>query len=125
MTQTFSAEERIKSRKVLEAVYEKGEQMVVHPYRLRFMRYEFESGAPVQFAVSVPKRNVKSAVKRNKVKRRIREAYRLNKGDLLSQIKDPSQGLALFLIYIGKEDQTYSFLEEKMKMLLKKLQEQL
>ena len=36
MTQTFSAAERIKSRKVLETVYEKGEQLVVHPFRIRY-----------------------------------------------------------------------------------------
>jgi ribonuclease P protein component len=125
MTQTFSAEERIKSRKVLEAVYENGEQIIVPPFRLRYLRYDFEDGAAVQFAVSVPKRKVKSAVKRNKVKRRIKEAYRLNKADLLSQIKDPSQGLALFLIYIGKEDPAYTVIEERMKKLLNKLQENL
>ena len=64
-------------------------------------------------------------MKRNKIKRQIREAYRLNKADLLSQINDPSNGLALFLIYIGKEDQSYSYIEERMQKLLKKLQEQL
>ena len=62
MTQTFSAAEKIKSRKVLETVYEQGEQLIVHPYRLRFMKYNFDEGAAVKFAVSVPKRNVKKAV---------------------------------------------------------------
>ncbi|MCB9223839.1 MAG: ribonuclease P protein component [Crocinitomicaceae bacterium] len=125
MVQTFPAAERIKSRTVLETVYEKGEQIIVHPFRIRFMRYNFEEGAAVKFAVSVPKRNVKKAVRRNRLKRQIKEAYRLNKKGLLSQINDPSQGLALFLIYIGKDDQTYQALEDKMKLLLDKLQQKL
>ena len=122
---TFPAEERIKSRKVLEDVYQNGELINYFPYRLKFMRYKFEKGAPVQIVVAVPKRNVKKAVKRNRIRRQIKEAYRLNKAELLSNFTQQNEGLALFLIYTGKEDQDYHFLEDKLKGLIKKLQEKL
>jgi ribonuclease P protein component len=125
MTQMFPSSERIKSRKVLEILYAEGEQIVVHPFRLRYKKFEFEKGAGVQAAFSVPKRNVKKAVNRNKIKRQIKEAYRLNKKDLLSKFNDPSEGLALFLIYIGKEDQSYQHIERKLKELLKQLQDKI
>ena len=120
---TFPAAERIKSKKVLEDVYQNGEQLKNFPYRLKYMRYKFETGANVQIVVTVPKRNVKSAVKRNRLKRQIKEAYRLNKASLLSHFENENEGLALFLIYTGKEDQEYQFIESKLIELIKKLQE--
>lgn len=122
---TFSAAERIKSKKVLEDVYQNGERISFFPFNLKYKRYQFDKGAKVQIVVAVPKRNVKKAVQRNRLKRQIKEAYRLNKGDLLSQFAQENEGLALFLIYTGKADQDYHFLETKLIGLLKKLQTQL
>jgi ribonuclease P protein component len=122
---TFSSEERIKSRKLLEKLYQEGEQIKNFPYRLKYLKVAFDSGAQVQIVVSIPKRNVKKAVKRNRLRRQIKEVYRLNKADLLSQFKDKEKGLALFLIYTGKENQQYEYLESKLKELLEKLQKTL
>jgi ribonuclease P protein component len=122
---TFSADERIKSKKLLEKLYQEGEQLTNYPYRLKFLKLKFEHGANVQIVISVPKRNVKKAVGRNRIKRQMKEAYRLNKADLLSQFKGKEKGLALFLIYTGKENQPYSLIESKLVGLLDKLQKAL
>jgi ribonuclease P protein component len=65
------------------------------------------------FGVSVPKRNVPTAVKRNRIKRQIREAYRLNK----SQAGTDDFG-ALFFIYQGRESLPYARIEKVVKELL-------
>ena len=125
MMATFPAAERIKSKIVLEELYQKGESLNHFPFRLKFMRHNFEDGTKVKIAISVPKRNVRKAVKRNRLKRQIKEAYRLNKSSLLSQFEAEAKGLALFLIYTGKQDQDYHFIEAKLIELLKKLQSKL
>lgn len=122
---TFPAAERIKSKKVLEELYQKGETINHFPFRLKFMRHNFEDEVKVKITVSVPKRNVRKAVQRNRLKRQIKEAYRLNKSTLLSQFENEPKGLALFLIYTGKQDQEYALLESKLIELLKKLQSKL
>lgn len=122
---SFSAHERIKSRKLLELLYEKGDQINLFPYRLKFLRVDFEKGSQVQIVISVPKRNVKKAVRRNRLRRQIKEAYRLNKEDLLSQFTREEKGLALFLVYGGKDEHTYAELEQKLIELLKKLQKRI
>lgn len=120
---TFPAEERIKSRKLLEELYEKGDQLKLYPFLLKYLRRDTEDSAKVQIVISIPKKNVKKAVRRNRIRRQLKEAYRLNKADLLSQFKPTDKGLALFLIYTGKDDQSYQQLEDRLKKLLSKIQE--
>ena len=118
---TFSKHERIKSRIVLDEVYKNGELIKHFPYRLKYLSYKFEDEAKVKIVVSIPKRNVKKAVDRNRLRRQIKEAYRLNKSDLVTHFKEKEGGLALFLIYSGKENQPYDFLEKNLKVVLQQL----
>ncbi|UKN00358.1 ribonuclease P protein component [Paracrocinitomix mangrovi] len=122
---TFPLSERLKSRKIIEDVYDNGKQINHFPFRLKYLLADFEDGANVKIAIAVPKRKVKKAVKRNRIKRQIREAYRLNKSDLLSKFEGKEKGLALFLVYTGEQDQNYQWLEKKLVDLLKKLQSNL
>lgn len=118
---SFPASERLKSRTALLEVYKRGKSVVVFPYRLNYLPYQFEGNHLVKIAVAVPKKKVKSAVKRNRLKRQIKEAYRLNKAPLLNASRQKDQGLALFLLYVGSEQQSFSYLEGKLKMALKKV----
>lgn len=83
---------------------------------------------PIQFSVSVPKRKFPKAVHRTKIKRLVREAYRLNKSKLYRRIQDQEHQMAIMIIYVGKEIMTYAEIELAMKQLLgrfsKKLRKQ-
>ena len=70
----------------------------------------------------MPKRKVRLATGRNRLKRQIREAYRLNKSELIEHVVAADKKLALFLIYIGKANENYTFIEEKLNVLLEKIQ---
>lgn len=75
---------------------------------------------PVQAAFSVSRRNFKRAVKRNLLKRLMREAYRLNKDRLYQALGDKEQ-LAVMFIYAGREVKDYELIEKSLKQALSKL----
>lgn len=90
-TFTLGKEERICSRKLVEDIFAGGRSrsMAAFPLRMVFMETERGEGDPqAQILVSVPKRMLKRAVERNRVKRQVREAYRHNKGILLDKMAE-------------------------------------
>jgi len=114
----FPKSERIKSKIVIDNVFKKGELIKKYPFRLKYC--ESDKGN-TQILISVPKRLIKSAVKRNRVRRQIKEIYRLNKSELLNVLSAKEKNLALFLIYTGKENEDFHLLEDKLKLVLKEL----
>ena len=122
---SFSKQERIKSKKRIEEIFEKGKKLKQFPFKLNYIEINDTQPYPAQIVVSVPKKIVKLATKRNRLKRQIKEIYRLYKPQLYQTLNQKNKKVALFLIYIGKEKEEYHFLEKKLILLLKKLQEQL
>ena len=117
---SLNKEERLCSRKVIERLFSDGENIFVFPFKVVFL--ECSSLSPVQAAFSVSKRNFKLAVTRNLIKRRMREAYRLNKTVLYESVAENSESqLAVMFIYTGKEVRDYSVIEKGMKKAIAKL----
>ena len=82
--------------------------MSAFPLRVVFMTIDRAEGdAPVQVLVSVSKRHFKRAVKRNRVKRQIREAYRLNK-QILTDALQPTPDKALAVAFLWLADELHS-----------------
>ena len=77
----------------------------------------------IKVGVGVSARNFKKAVDRNRIKRLLRECYRLNKLLLQFTKTNNQQPMAVFFLYIGKELPEYGILNEKMKTALNKLEE--
>lgn len=112
------------SKKVIQSLFESGNSVNNFPFSTRFLILKNEGGAPFQFVVSVPKKNFKSAVKRNRIKRLMKESLRLNK-NLIENELETGQQLALFLIYTPKEELSFDVLNRKMTKLLNKITNQL
>ncbi len=76
---TFQKEERLSREKLIQELFDKGSSFYLFPFKV-FVMPNPDQGHPFhQVLISVSKRNFKKAVDRNRLKRRIREAYRLNK----------------------------------------------
>ena len=122
---TFSKRERIVSRKLIELLFSKGSSHSISafPIRIVFMEKEREeTGEPVQILVSVSKRHFKRAVKRNRVKRQIREAYRHHKMILAERVPADK---SLAMAFIWQADELYDSrqVERCVKRLLEKVAE--
>ena len=117
MKHTLGKEERLKSKKLIERLYMERNSVKAFPLRMIFLQTEHTSDFPAQVGVSVPKRNFKLAVDRNRLKRLMRESYRLQKEIVYNDLEKPY----IFMIsYIGKEKCTYDEMYLKMEKLLTK-----
>ncbi|NGX83002.1 ribonuclease P protein component [Aequorivita sp. KMM 9714] len=114
----FPKTEKLKSTKTIETLFSEGKTYTKFPIKVFFLPNKEINTNLAAFAV--PKRNFKSAVDRNRVKRQLREAYRLNK--YLIEESENTRFMMLFL-YLGKVKPEYVQLEKSMLKLLKKLQE--
>lgn len=89
-TYTLDKKERLNSRILIEKLFSGGSKSLpVFPLRIVYMAVEGEHLPDVSLLISVPKKRFKRAVKRNRVKRQIREAYRKNK-QILADVLAPS-----------------------------------
>lgn len=125
---SFHKEERLCSKRLIEALFAGGgKSMSAFPLRVVFMPVaQAETPAPVSVMVSVSKRHFKRAVKRNRVKRQIREAYRLHK-HLLDNVLDKLPGQHLMVAFLWLSDRQYATaeVERNVKHLLIRMSERL
>lgn len=113
MNNTLGKTERLKSRKLIKKLFEEGISIKNYPFRLVYIATETP---PIKSSFSVPKRNFKKAVDRNRIKRLIKEAYRLEKKNLF---KTPSFNCVFMITFLGKKEPTFSEVQKKIGELLK------
>jgi ribonuclease P protein component len=118
---TLKKEERLCSQKVLGELFTSGESFLVYPLKIVFLKTDALQPTPVQAAFAVSKRNFKRAVKRNLMKRRMREAYRLNKPPLYDELAVKELHIAAMFIFIGKDIAEFAAIEKSMISALKKI----
>jgi ribonuclease P protein component len=138
MKQTFHRSERLKSEKTITSLFKEGRSFSCYPLRLVWSesivepcsdeKYstQLELFSPIQFALSVPKRNFKRAHDRNLLRRRVREAYRLNKHSLYEMLEKPpfeahkNTQFAFMVLYTAKETLPYEEIERGIKKMIYK-----
>ncbi len=116
----FRKAERLCSKKRIEQLFA-GDSRSLSAYPLRAVYRETTSEQPLQLLISVSKRRFKHAVDRNRTKRLIREAYRLNKHLLLDNLDDKHLDIAF--LWISDQLSTFPIVEAKVKNLLQRIGE--
>lgn len=120
MSLKFSKKEKLKSRKAIEQLFQARQSVHVFPLRLIWRKLDHPlSQSPAQFAVSVPKRVFPKAVDRNRIKRIIREVYRLNKVEFYEALPKGDGQYGCMFLYSGKRAPTFKEIEQSFKKLIK------
>jgi ribonuclease P protein component len=116
---TLGKTERLKSRKAIEQLFKEGKSFVSGPARVY---YTFTgAGTSLQFGAGVSTRNFKKAVDRNRIKRLMREAWRLQKTPLNQMLKEQNRQLNVFYIYTAKQLPVYQDIYEKTGKIIERL----
>ncbi|HEU0065024.1 MAG TPA: ribonuclease P protein component [Flavisolibacter sp.] len=103
----FGKKDRLKSSKMIEELFNSGHSLVVFPLKFIYKVLP-ENNQPSQAGVAVSKRFFKKAVHRNRIKRLMKEAYRLQKNELNSELKKNNKSALLFIIYMDKQLPVFS-----------------
>ena len=126
---TYQKKDKLKSRKQMQFLFSKGTAITIHPIRLLYTIEKEEAGifsnGLLQAGVGAPSRQFRKAVQRNKVKRLLREGYRLEKPNFTNSISITNTRLNLFFLYVDANVQTQQQIQATIKLLLQKLSDKL
>ena len=118
MSYTLGKEEKLKSKKLITQLFAEGKHVKFFPLRLIYLPLNHGGEFPIKAGFSVPKRNVKLAVNRNRIKRLMREVYRKNKHLFFENIENE---YVFMFIYMAKEEIKINDLELCLKKVGTKL----
>ena len=120
---TLGKNERLKSRKQIEHLFNDGQRFSVSLFRIFYSLQNNPASInqSLQAGFGASSRNFKTAVDRNRIKRLIKEAWRLQKNDLGNSLKEQNRKLDVFFIYTGKELPAYEDVYTSMKKIITKL----
>ncbi len=116
--------ERLKSRKVIEQVFKAGKSFSLFPFRVIYTLANNPlptADGQLQAAFSVSKKHFKKATHRNRIKRLMRESWRLQKNNLAESVRSLNKNMTVFIIFSGKELPPYNLVVEKNTALINRL----
>lgn len=115
MAFTYPTNEKLKSRKAIDALFSSGKSVAKYPLRLVYVEQEFDDDTKIKIGVSVSKKYFKKAHDRNYFKRLLRESYRLNK-----HLLDGEKSYAMMLLYQSKDRLDFTEVQSKTIQLFEK-----
>lgn len=119
---TFPKNEKLKSKKISDKLFDEGQSVSNYPVKLIYLKTELPTNALIQAGVTVSKKNFKSAVKRNRIKRLLRESYRMNKQLVFN---NSNSTYAFLFLYLGKDMPQHKTIESNMKLVLAKFKKKI
>lgn len=118
---SLNRNEKLKGSKQLDELFVNGKSFLVFPVKTVFLLTDTVEKPAVKMGVGVSKKNFKLAVNRNRIKRLLREAYRVNKLPLIDVANEKKKNISVFFLYVDKEMIEYNKLNDKVKTAVNKL----
>lgn len=114
-------DEKLCSRTAVERLFGEGKSLMAFPVRAAY-RLRPRGEHPVQFLISIPKKRIRKAVLRVTLRRRVREAYRLNRRELLfPALEQEGLGVDIAFVYLDSSVAPYDVIQEKVTALLTRI----
>lgn len=117
---TLGKDERLKSRKRIDELFDKGQKFSAGFFRIHFL-FDEMAGSTLQFGAGVSNKNFKRAIDRNRIKRLTREAWRLQKNELTDKLSASGKKMNVFLIYTSKIIPVYKEIFDTVTKVIHKL----
>lgn len=117
----FRKQERLCGEIRTEKLFASGKGFIVYPLRIVYLVTDKEENAPVRVLFSVPKKKIRLAVNRNRIKRLLRENYRINKHVIVAEMEKKDASLHLGIVYLSNELTDYGCIGEKMVAAIQRL----
>lgn len=122
---SFRKDEILRKKKLIDRLFAEGSTFFIYPFKIFWLALPLETPNPAQILISVGKRTFKNAVDRNRVKRQIREVYRVHKHELYDHLVKDQQHCILGIIYTTNTHLPTVELEVKIKAVLMRLYSEL
>ena len=121
MDYTLRKDEKLCSRTAVDMLFGEGKSLMAFPLRAAY-RLRPRGEHPIQFLISIPKKRIRHAVGRVALRRRVREAYRLNRRELLqAPLEQSGWGVDIAFVYLDTNQAPYSVINERMVSLLTRI----
>ena len=120
MKLAFGRDKHLKSKKRIAELFSVKSAITCAPFRLVFFSSPTSHEARVEVLVSIPKKRVNLAVKRNRIRRQAQECVRLELPQLEANLQDGFD-LVIGLVYIGKGMPTFSEVQSSIQNIVKRL----
>ncbi len=118
----LNKDEKLCSRTAVDTLFHEGKSLMAFPLRAAYRLRPRDERHPVQFLISIPKKRIRKAVNRVLLRRRTREAYRLNRGELLlGPLESTGWGVDIAFVYLDTTPAPYEVINEKMTQLLNRI----
>ena len=125
LNERFGKEYKCCSKKNIDLVFQSNQKIKLYPFITYYKIDDYEFDTAFQVVISVPKRNLKKAHDRNRIKRLIKEVMRKNKHLIEIPLMSVGHKMLLFFIYTAQEELKYVILDDKIKRLFEQLNKQL
>ena len=121
---TFDKTERLTGIKKIDALFKEGESFISYPLRVMYLIHKQSIKSGCSILVSVPKKRIKKAVHRNRIKRLIRESYRLNK-QLMDSSSFHETSIDVAFIYVKDKSSEFSVMQKAMQKALSQISDRI